>query len=273
MVTFGQLNLASGDYPSVANGTMSMDVVLCRNVLIYFDNPMVASVIGRFHGALNSDGWLVLGHSESGHMVNQDFEPRNFENAVLYKKGARPIMRETAPAKSVTATLPAFSPRPPKTAPLPPLSAKFSSRPTTAPLTPAHSSLDPLEQARRAADAEQWAEALRLLAEAEKKQRLSPEVHYLRGVVELQQKEIDKGIASLRKAIYCDNTFAMAHFALGEVYEKQSNYRKASNEWSQAQNILAFLRPDEPVACGGDLTVEMLRGLVQFRLNNLPIKS
>lgn len=299
MVTFGQLNLASGDYPSITNGTMSMDLILCRNMLIYFDNQTVADVIGRFHGALTPDGWLVLGHSESGHMTNQDFEPRNFENAVLYRKGARPIVRET-PVRSATGTLPPLSTRLPKTAPLAktgtlsslssasktgplsktgtlssrlPKTAPLSTRlPRTAPLAPP-SQVDPLEQARRAADAEQWAEALRWLSEAEMKHKLSPEVHYLRGVVEIQQQEIDKGIASLRRALYCDNTFAMAHFALGEVYEKQSNYRKASSEWSQAQIVLAYLRPEDPVACGGDLTVEMLRGLVQFRLDNLPNKG
>lgn len=342
MVTFSQLNLASADYPSVTSDTIEMDVILCRNVLIYFDNFSAANVISRFHNALSENGWLILGHSESAHIVNRGFEPRNFEGAVLYQKLAPPAESEK-PASNVTqpplsathvaktghtsslspspalkkmadsplsstplrfqsavpgtpiqgalpsnsssvtskrnttslpstGTLPFSTPalRSTKTASFPAISVKTGANPV--PLT-SPDLATAMEQARHAADSEHWSEALRWLDEAERHDKFSPQVHYLRGVVEVQKKETEKGMASLRQAIYCDPAFVMAHIALGDIYEKDGQFKKAASEWNQARENLAFLRPVDLVPCGGDMTVEMLSGLLRFRLANLPTKS
>ena len=276
MVTFGPLNLASDEYPSFANNTTDMDVILCRNVLIYFDNETVASVISRFHQALSPGGWLVLGHSEAGHVMNQNFEPRNFENAVLHQKRLQTENRE--PFASVAPKPESFfTPAAPvaKAVSRPVRTPSFTDHKTTGQL-PSVSPLpqqDPWELARKFADRGQWAEALRWLAEAEKQNKMRPEVYHLRGVIEMQQKEYDKALASYRQAIYCDSSFILAHFALGELYEKQGNFRKALYQWGQAQAILVNLPPEEPIAFSGDLTVEMLTGILQYRLDTLPIKS
>jgi chemotaxis protein methyltransferase CheR len=132
---------------------------------------------------------------------------------------------------------------------------------------------DPWELAQRHADRGQWVDALRWLAEAEKKNKMRPEVYHLRGVIEFQQKEFDKALSSLRQAIYCDGNFVLAHFTLGELYEKQGNFKKAFYQWNQAQTILATLLPEQPIAFSGDLTVEILLGILQYRLESLPIKS
>jgi chemotaxis protein methyltransferase CheR len=64
MVRFAPLNLASDDYPSPATGTTEMDVVLCRNVLIYFDAETVAAIARRLLAALAPWGWLFVGASD-----------------------------------------------------------------------------------------------------------------------------------------------------------------------------------------------------------------
>ena len=62
-VEFRALNLVHDDYSSVAAG-MSFDLVLCRNVMIYFDLPTVARLAARLLDSLAPDGWLVLGASD-----------------------------------------------------------------------------------------------------------------------------------------------------------------------------------------------------------------
>ena len=57
-VEFHELNLATDPYPS------SVDVLFCRNVLIYFDRASVAQVAQRLLDALSADGWLFLGASD-----------------------------------------------------------------------------------------------------------------------------------------------------------------------------------------------------------------
>ncbi|KFC75632.1 Chemotaxis protein methyltransferase [Bosea sp. LC85] len=60
-VQFGRLNLTDESYPF----DRDVDVILCRNVLIYFDKPTQQAVISRLASHLRPGGYLMLGHSES----------------------------------------------------------------------------------------------------------------------------------------------------------------------------------------------------------------
>ena len=61
LVQFHPLNLMDHTYPF----DRDVDVIFCRNVLIYFDRSTQAAVIGRLTDHLRPGGYLVLGHSES----------------------------------------------------------------------------------------------------------------------------------------------------------------------------------------------------------------
>ena len=63
-VEFRTLNLASTEYPSAASGIEQMDIVFCRNVLIYFDRPTIAAIAARLLASLAPGGWLFLGASD-----------------------------------------------------------------------------------------------------------------------------------------------------------------------------------------------------------------
>lgn len=58
------LNLAEDRYPSAETGTAGMDLVLCRNVLIYLDPETTARVAERLMASLTADGWLLLAASD-----------------------------------------------------------------------------------------------------------------------------------------------------------------------------------------------------------------
>ncbi|RYC28983.1 protein-glutamate O-methyltransferase CheR [Lichenibacterium minor] len=61
LVQFHSLNLMDPSYPF----DRDVDVIFCRNVLIYFDAPTQAAVVERLAGHLRPGGYLILGHSES----------------------------------------------------------------------------------------------------------------------------------------------------------------------------------------------------------------
>ncbi|HTI81115.1 MAG TPA: CheR family methyltransferase [Acetobacteraceae bacterium] len=61
LVRFGRLNLMDEDYP-VEQG---LDIIFCRNILIYFDKRTQQSVLSKLCGHLRPGGFLFLGHSES----------------------------------------------------------------------------------------------------------------------------------------------------------------------------------------------------------------
>jgi chemotaxis protein methyltransferase CheR len=85
-VTFAYLNLVEDNYPSILTNTQAMDLILCRNVLIYFDEITNRKVVERFHASLDETGWLVVGHAEPSQAVFHQFSVRNFPGAILYQK-------------------------------------------------------------------------------------------------------------------------------------------------------------------------------------------
>jgi chemotaxis protein methyltransferase CheR len=64
----------------------AMDVILCRNVMIYFDADTKREVIGMFEEKLRSGGHLLLGHSESLINVTSGLELRHLRSDLVYRK-------------------------------------------------------------------------------------------------------------------------------------------------------------------------------------------
>ena len=64
LVRFKYLNLCDNSYPSLINGAYEIDLILCRNVLIYFDNELVAQIMKKLSACMNDDAYLLLGASD-----------------------------------------------------------------------------------------------------------------------------------------------------------------------------------------------------------------
>lgn len=86
MVYFDCLNLATDNYPSLENGTNAMDVIFCRNVMMYFVPELVQKAIERFRNCLVDEGWLVVAPCETLLLLNSELVPVSFEKATLYRK-------------------------------------------------------------------------------------------------------------------------------------------------------------------------------------------
>lgn len=68
------------------NKFRNMDIIFCRNVLIYFDLKVKREIIKSFWNSLNKNGYLLIGHSESLHNINRDFKLEHFSRALAYLK-------------------------------------------------------------------------------------------------------------------------------------------------------------------------------------------
>lgn len=64
LVKFQYLNLVDSTYPSILNGTRDQDLILCRNVLIYFDRERISDVMKKLSSSLVEEGYLILGASD-----------------------------------------------------------------------------------------------------------------------------------------------------------------------------------------------------------------
>jgi chemotaxis protein methyltransferase CheR len=113
-VTLEQLNLALDIYPSIATGTRGLDLIFCRNVLIYFDRETIRAVAGRFFAALGDRGWLITASSDPPLADMAPFETIVTDQGVFYRKKSKPAMvsRPTVPV-AVEELVPARSKGPP----------------------------------------------------------------------------------------------------------------------------------------------------------------
>ena len=66
-----------------------IDVILCCNVLIYFDVMSKRRVIQHFYNNLLPHGYLFLGHSESLYGVSEDFRLVHLPSATAYVRPKR----------------------------------------------------------------------------------------------------------------------------------------------------------------------------------------
>ena len=82
-VSFGRLNLYDQARVSLLG---YLDLIFCRNVIIYFDESSKKSVISNFYSRLVDGGYLLLGHSESLVSLSTQFKLRHLKRDMVYQK-------------------------------------------------------------------------------------------------------------------------------------------------------------------------------------------
>lgn len=113
LIRFEGHNLASPVWPQVL--ARSLDVIFCRNVIIYFDQPTIVGVMERFYESLRPGGWMFLGYSESLFKISTRFEMVEVGGTFAYQ---RPMSAARKPAPVTTVRRPSqpFVPPVPRSA-------------------------------------------------------------------------------------------------------------------------------------------------------------
>jgi chemotaxis protein methyltransferase CheR len=270
LVDFRCLNLAQDIYPSLATGTDAMDIVFCRNVLMYFTPSQAGRAIGRLRGSLVDGGWLAVSPSEASHALFPDFATANFPGAILYRKSAtsprqtqQPIpiplgqAVDCVPATVETplswATPPAIA-LPTEAAPAPSAIAqlqyqqgRYAEAVDTLAGSFAHHAPGPQALsllARSLANLGRRADALACCERWIAADKMDPAGHYLRAVVLLEQGAPEPARSSLQRAIYLDPDFVLAHFALGDLARRRGKPEEADKHFANALDLLSRQPPD-----------------------------
>ena len=82
-ISFGRLNLYDEARVSLLG---HLDVIFCRNVIIYFDDLSKKVVVSNFYNRLSDGGYLLLGHSESLISLSTQFKLRHLKNDMVYQR-------------------------------------------------------------------------------------------------------------------------------------------------------------------------------------------
>lgn len=278
MVSFRYLNLAEAGYPAPETNTSAMDLILCRNVLMYFEPEQIRRVLHRLWLSLVDGGWLVVGAAETSQSLFAEFASVNFPDALLYRKtgpGMPPArslaVQSMAPAAAPFTAVPqAIAPaiRPPGKPPYERAQASYRRG-------------DYLEAERALADVEQNAATMQLMArisanlgrlkEAQRwceqalaANKLDPGGHYLLAAILEEQGEQARAADSLKRALYLAPDFVLAHFALGNL-ARQLGHARAGKHFDNALQLLRHYAPEQLLPESEGLTAgrlaEILRGM------------
>ena len=290
MVDFEYLNLVGDEYPTLFSRTNAMDLILCRNVLMYFRPDTIKQVIGKLQRSLLYGGWLVVSPVESPLIKDAALSAVQFPEAVLYCKHP-PLEQTHAERKPRTASRQGSrqSPKSPtrSRAISTPRGASDSTSKTyaralelfTAAQYDACVSLlvDPASglaedakaheliarahaNAGRLADAETWCER------AIRAEKLNARLRYLLATVLIEQGRLERAAAALHRAIYIDPQFVVAHFALGQLMLRMGFLQKARGSLVNASTLLAPFRAEEQVPESDGLSAGRLSEIVQSQL-------
>lgn len=280
MVTFSYLNFAEDLYPSLSNNTGAMDVIFCRNVLMYFTAQRAKQVAGNFYRALVDGGWLIVSPVEASNTLLSSFTPIGFPGAVLYRKmvNAESAMQNLKPRVSGHQVSQPFS----ETEAAPVWLPVAQAEPLVAAAGIHAAQAGPLlspqadereaasRMARNYANQGRLSEAMAWCEKAIAADKLNPAHHYLSAIILQEQGQHDIAIQSLMRALYLDPEFVLAHFSLGNLHQSQGRYRQAQRYF---ENVLALLRkrpPDETLPEADGLTAERLVEIVTAILESLP---
>ncbi|HWR97941.1 MAG TPA: CheR family methyltransferase [Candidatus Methanoperedens sp.] len=285
LVNFRALNLATDPYPSLGNGTDALDVILCRNVMIYFRPELCREITRRFFACLREHGSLIVGHSEHSDLVDPEFARVFHGRAIVYRKPGQ----EPALAKGLAIRFRGEGPPPAGTpgrvAPRRPTGG--TQRPAVTEETVLFEEAVALVAQRRAAAAiEAFRRVLevnprneralyssaRLLADAgvaaeagafaERVLALNPlhlEATYLLALLARGAGDAARELSFLRRALYLDPGFVLGHFQTGLHHARAGNGRQARRSLHNALRLLDGLADAGPVAGVEDMTVGRLR--------------
>jgi len=250
LVRFGTLNLIDGDDGFSRANVRETDVVLCRNVLMYFTPPHIRSVVNRLWECLNADGWLVVAAGESAAPPQMaSFRAASYPGAILFQKTEKRQGTWATPAA------------------LEPTSAKIAAVQHAATVAPPDVRLTTELLARRARDCAnegRLGEALTWCNQWLKADRLDAIGHYLHAVILLEQGDIVWADAALQRATFLNGNFIMAHVVRGHVARRQGNHERARKHFVNAQRLLMSLDPQDLVPESEQLTVAHLSETLQL---------
>jgi chemotaxis protein methyltransferase CheR len=207
------------------------DLILCRNVLMYFTPAQASKVVGALHGALHESGWLAVAPCEASQTLFARFRSAHCDGAIFYRKG-RPrnwgvattiATRPLTPATQVRAQGAQTRHSADGTSPV--VQKPVTRHPAPKPAGPlfikAREAARPAEalgaRALALADQRRMDEALACCDRWIAAEKLDPAAHYLRGMILTETGEVIEACAALERSLYLAPGGVMASLALANL--------------------------------------------------------
>ena len=248
------------------------DLILCRNVLIYFHPDTVTQIVGALRDRLDDDGWMLLGHAEPNPVFSTMMQTLNLPGTVAYRRSAGTAPPPVPAPLQPRTTLQDWKPLLPEPRPVAPAEKPVLPRLTKAspkaPASPAPQEAgDLLGDIRTRANAGDFAAAADLCRKALSTEPLSAALHFYQGLILRALGRPEEAEKSFLKSLYLDKNFAMAHYHLGLLLLAEGRSAPGRRSLTHAAQSVAGLDDDHLLDEGDGVTARELRDLVRIHLN------
>jgi len=304
MVTFAPLNLAENVYPSLATNTNAIDLILCRNVILYLQETVIREIAQRLDRCLMPEGWLIISPSEAGSAICEPFDACRFAHTIVYRKTdrtpvlpdhtliepgiARPAVYSPPLPAQVLQTQPTQAPRipGPDTVRTPPATSDTRIDPYRQGLAlmergryeeamerfSVHIASDPefapayYQMALALANRGRLKEAKQWCEQAIERNPGSHEAHYTLALVYQEEGNLKEAISHLKKTLYLASNAALAHFSLANIYREAGRQDEARRHRTHAIRLAAKMPSDAPLSGSDGLTAGNLLSMLKATL-------
>lgn len=251
MVTFRVSNLVGEPFPDSASELHDMDLILCRNVFIYFNPASVYSVAAKFAATLREGGYLLTAHTELiGHPV-QELKSRLFVEGVVYQRIScqHPVARPVSTPSLGVATVAWRAP--PVVRPLVSIATKVPPATVqTTPPTPTPVALTDevlLKEARAHADRGEFDLAELICRKALVVNPLAAAPYFLLAQLAQIKGDFNPAKECLNKAIYLDSRYVAAYLELAALCERADDMPRAQTLRHAALGIVRSMPNNEMI--------------------------
>lgn len=215
-----------------------VDLVVCRNVTIYFARDTMRELVGRFHSVLGAGGYLLVGHAETLWQVTDAFTLVTIGDAFAYRKDV-PASLDASRHEPVeeAAPVPRATRRAVHRAGGGWTDPQRTARPADHVPDPDHATAL-LEQARDALHDTRYAEAARLAAAASAASPFEVEAYVVEGRARATVGDHEGSLVALRKAVYLAPQAGHARFQLASALVRCGDLASAAREYRAAADVL-----------------------------------
>ncbi|MBB2200302.1 CheR family methyltransferase [Gluconacetobacter tumulisoli] len=243
------------------------DLILCRNVLIYFETAQALDLIRHLSDRLSPRGWLLLGHSDPIAECDGFLDTVTFPGTLAFRTRDSRAGPAPPPSRRGAADKAAYPAMPRASAAAAPRPAGAPRKTTAAPPEPRGAA------ARVCALADSGAvEAALALCRAEIRHRpLDADLHFLSGMLSAGLDERAGAEAGFRRAVYLCRDHVMAHVHLAHLLRDAGRVDEACRILRQARVLAGRLPQDLLLPQGGGLTAGgLLRLIGEDGVDDLP---
>lgn len=235
MVVFKNLNLISNNYPDYGKGLFDLDVILCRNVLMYFSEESIGHISNKFFNSLLSNGILITSAVEMNDLIFKNFIREIYGECIFYRKVTNNTQldkKESSNSKNKSSIVKIEKRKKQE------IISNSTIKKTSIDIPPKEHLTKSIDYIRELANRGELDLAVRELNILIENGRSESIIYYLYALVLSEKKETSKALNMCQKALYLDSQNLEAMILSGFLYMECNQKEKAIKSFQTSLKIM-----------------------------------